>query len=801
LFVLLVLGSAVGVIGQNTIAFGGLWFTCFPHAAASYALAVEDFNALGLFQQYNYSLSWVSYPLPCVNQVVDFSPAMTAINKMIGKFGPQYELPFAYGLTVGNMMAQYQIRASGSDLPLFSPGTVDGDMSSKSLFPTNFVADASGTTQGKFLAYLVNYYCWQRVGILYNAQFNSIVDAFVIQCRALNIGVISSQSYILATFVGAQLDVKAQLLTLKTAGVKVLLMAVHQTDGAVFTQLKEVGLEKYFTIIGINEWLRFPPLQTSPITGPIVNGAIGIMPQFSTTVAGPTAAWTNFSAHWIARYNADKSFMFNVSVPVNSGSAQIYDGVYQVAYALYNYVRYKTNCTDPTYEPVMCNEFRTLSRGKFLYKLALNTTFQGYSGFFEADSTQTYRVTNWNIVNLRYPVPNTVIGTVSHSHTSAPVLSLAASTRWSDGTYVTPPDRILPLAVSSYPSYLLPLVAALIGVVASVPLALWVVVWVRRADPVVKSSSLVFNAFVLFGAFASAITAILYVVEVKDSVCVLRLWFTPMFFLIFYSPLFAKVYRLSFVYNSKHARKLRRVKEEYLVRTVLTALFVPLVLIIIGTASSRPNSEQVLSNGALETRCSSASDIVVYTLLAYIGLLMLWGSFMTIKIRNVPTYFNELSQIVLAMSFLLFYGILIIPIQFALTSSPTALALLRGPGILFGVIVALSILYIPKIIHLLEKHSDQEAEQPIVSLPLNVAVSLERLQTICGSLGVPCDTPSVAARNISLWLAGRHHDSQQMSSIAAGNAPSSVASGSSKLSMSTPAGPSQLSGMVNTSTV
>jgi hypothetical protein len=84
----------------------------------------------------------------------------------------------------------------------------------------------------------------------------------------------------------------------------------------------------------------------------------------------------------------------------------------------------------------------------------------------------------------------------------------------------------------------------------------------------------------------------------------------------------------------------------------------------------------------------------------YLMMFLVRTTFLAVKTRNIPSGFNESSQLLYAMLILVFCAIMLIPLDALVSDDPDSAKLVRGVGQAFVSAILLLTLYVPKIYYI-----------------------------------------------------------------------------------------------------
>jgi hypothetical protein len=167
----------------------------------------------------------------------------------------------------------------------------------------------------------------------------------------------------------------------------------------------------------------------------------------------------------------------------------------------------------------------------------------------------------------------------------------------------------------------------------------------------------------------------------------------------------AKSNRIQNIFNVKQL-KVKRVTDMDLLKVVLIYLFVQSI-ILIGFSSARLSlSELKLGSGSADgkyvNQCSQQNNFMIWIgiQLAFLFTVMVGAAFMAFKTRNVPSAFDESAHIANAIFLLIFFAVIIVPLDILVQDSPNASIIIQGIGQCFLGLMLLVILFGPKLYHI-----------------------------------------------------------------------------------------------------
>ena len=256
------------------------------------------------------------------------------------------------------------------------------------------------------------------------------------------------------------------------------------------------------------------------------------------------------------------------------------------------------------------------------------------------------------------------------------------------------------------PAALIGVAIALIAVSMVACVCLLSFLCTKRDSRLLIASSPLFVYLTICGAGLLLVAAVMFVLPVGDGVCMARQWLSPLAFALILSPLLVKTQRLNSIFNLKVLRASRAITNNDLLLS-MAGLASPLLIALIVTSAL--GGERSVATAAPAPKlgnyylveCSEPRGLM-FSAFAYLLALSLWGSWLSYRVRNVPSAFNEASQIMNTIVALLMYGVVIFPLQLLIGSDqPAAVFVLRCLGYVLAAWLSMGCLYVPKLLILI----------------------------------------------------------------------------------------------------
>jgi len=222
---------------------------------------------------------------------------------------------------------------------------------------------------------------------------------------------------------------------------------------------------------------------------------------------------------------------------------------------------------------------------------------------------------------------------------------------------------------------------------------LLIVIFLKRETRTIKAASFLFCVLSITGGIVVLLCVFFFDTGSNGNVpCYLALWLACIGFTMLFGSSFLKNYRIFLA--SKTLSKLN-ISDKILSMVLAALVGIDLILLIIFQAVA-PDCRSVDTD---PFKSPSGSTVIYVVLALYKLILLLSGCYIAFKSRaviNVAQY-SERHQLGYSIYNLAIVTAIIIPATYLLRNSPTSAYVLRAVGIFIGIVVCLSVLYLPKI--------------------------------------------------------------------------------------------------------
>jgi len=185
--------------------------------------------------------------------------------------------------------------------------------------------------------------------------------------------------------------------------------------------------------------------------------------------------------------------------------------------------------------------------------------------------------------------------------------------------------------------------------------------------------------------------------------CIIRMWFVTIALITMISSLFIKSFRVWRLYRAKS--KIIPIPDWQLLILVLIMVLPVIIIDVVWSIVSTPTASLISIGGNEHYICHAGGftgDPIGYVFFAidcaYIGLILIFGVFLSIVTRNIISTFNESRLIAVSTYNLFFLGVIGIPVYLVLkASNPLASWVIYEVCILYGFLSTLVMQFLPKM--------------------------------------------------------------------------------------------------------
>eukprot|EP00004_Rigifila_ramosa_P028878 TRINITY_DN9_c0_g1_i4.p1 TRINITY_DN9_c0_g1~~TRINITY_DN9_c0_g1_i4.p1 ORF type:complete len:3547 (-),score=946.75 TRINITY_DN9_c0_g1_i4:148-9951(-) len=214
--------------------------------------------------------------------------------------------------------------------------------------------------------------------------------------------------------------------------------------------------------------------------------------------------------------------------------------------------------------------------------------------------------------------------------------------------------------------------------------------------PVIKAASPLFCQLVLMGLMLDLVGILTQYDRPTDTLCLARAWVPSVAFTIFLSNLFVKTWRIWRIFDNKRMKRVV-ITNGNLLTMFGFFLLVDVAILGVWTGTNAPAPAIVYGNPSAWTCQSSQSDIFELALRGYKYVLLLFGTFLAINIRNIQvSQFNESRHIAFSIYNILIILTLILIVVSSL-SDQKSIFIVSSMGELLIIWGILATLFLPKL--------------------------------------------------------------------------------------------------------
>ncbi|KYR02853.1 G-protein-coupled receptor family 3 protein 3 [Tieghemostelium lacteum] len=267
----------------------------------------------------------------------------------------------------------------------------------------------------------------------------------------------------------------------------------------------------------------------------------------------------------------------------------------------------------------------------------------------------------------------------------------------------------VPLQLRDVPRSFTVAISVVCGILLFFSILLEAVVYFNRNRAVIRSASPIFCFLIILGGIIVYVGIILWSVPPTTATCNGRYWLVTLGFTILIGSLVVKNFRIWLIFDNPELKTIT-ITNLQLFPWITSLIFINTLLMAIITTVGGLQQISVqgidkLSKNEYLQKCimNDKGDIALYILLAYFGLLLIIGVFVSWKIRIVDiAEFNEskpIANTLYAISFSLF---VIVSLVVSPQSEQDKNMILCIAGV-FMTTAALGIIFVPKVFTLITK--------------------------------------------------------------------------------------------------
>eukprot|EP00743_Colponemidia_sp_Colp-15_P007849 GILK01008502.1.p1 GENE.GILK01008502.1~~GILK01008502.1.p1 ORF type:complete len:856 (+),score=154.80 GILK01008502.1:16-2583(+) len=577
--------------------------------------------------------------------------------------------------------------ATNWELTSISWGCSSPSLSDKVAYPYFLRTLGSDAKQAAVFADLCTNYGWSQVGTI-----NSLEDihaqtmaVFLSQAVKNNLTILDSE-----TFAGTATTVAQQIATLKSKGVRIIVVAAYANQNRMIVKeamaqgLVGKGYQWMFTDSGfftVDFWDSGNAVEDAEIKNAIL-GAIG-----PTSDSGSGAKYDQFVTDYLA--------FSSQPAPVNTYAGYAYDAVMAYYYVV-------KSMMDDGLDPKLKSNRKTLRDRLF------NVTFEGVTGNIQFDSNGD-RIPIYNIMNLQ-STGYAVIGKWNNSSPTEKV-SITSSTVLFGGGMTTPPKdkNSIVYVNNAVPSgqYGAACAFATLGILLGAFCLFFN--YRYRKHPAIKFSSPRVNNVIIVGCMLGYSYVYTLGVDSMEGICNARLWTISLSYTLTFGALFSKTWRVHKLFNNRRMKNIQ-IKDSTLFAYIAGFLAVDIILLAAWTGSD--SLKEVAEYGSsyidpsdLFTQynpyylyCDSSNKSIWYGLvLGWKGILLAFGAFLAFETRQVKIpAMNDSHAIGMCLYNVLIVCVIVVPVSLLVQSQPVASFSLVAAGTIFSISIILLLLFVPK---------------------------------------------------------------------------------------------------------
>jgi len=277
-------------------------------------------------------------------------------------------------------------------------------------------------------------------------------------------------------------------------------------------------------------------------------------------------------------------------------------------------------------------------------------------------------------------------------------------------TYYVPTEEVM------LPKGLVGVIAAFTAVCVLFVIICMIAAMVFKDSEVIRSASPTFLVMMCVGAFMLYASVLLRLPTATPETCSAAFWLLSLGFTVLFGHLVAKNYRIWRIFDDPLVTQVV-IKNWQLLTTVGVILAMNIALLAAYQSHGGPDSQQDFGQNddpyQYLSVCiqNSDGDALMYTLLAFHGILAVFGVFLAFRTRVIPPQFakfKESTPIMYAIYDVAFCSCVCVPIMFLLPDAVTRVAVLCLT-ILFATTAAIGVIFMPKLWSLVKEGPNHQS--------------------------------------------------------------------------------------------
>jgi gamma-aminobutyric acid type B receptor len=554
--------------------------------------------------------------------------------------------------------------------------------SSKNNYPFFIRTIPSEALTGASIANIVSYYGWKRVAVVYSddASGQSLLESFTAQAKAKSIDIVSRNA-IFPDAAPNWADTLRAIRATKASIIVYLAMPESLSDLLEEASKKEMIGPKYAWIVNnVTEMLSNPA--ASPRNLELFDGLLTLSPMSTTE----PPIYHSFLSYWKNNIKRTNSLVKSVNT-LPPYSTFYMDCTQLLLSGFQNYLDIDPKNT--LRQIVVRNVSWTMPNNFLPSKDMENLTVSGPLIMDESgDRTAFYEILNFHNGKLQK------IGTAINDS-----IRLTEQATFAGNSRDIPSDTfrkpaVMDVVTMAHGGMIFLSIVACMGVAT----CLGILFILYKFHTSFRSSSPLFSGTLAIGIALDFLASFVSILSEPDVQCLLDNWMIFLSFGLVYGSLLVKNYRIHKIFNSRGGVKGLSDKELGLqLVAIMTAEILPLIVL---SAASPPSSYLFeIDEGVFQYKCLYPSqttfDGVYGFLLAFNACVLLFGTYIAIRTRNVPSNYSESIYIGLCTYNILIVACFCLPILTYLNISAVNKVIFRAVALIYCGIFTLGVIFIP----------------------------------------------------------------------------------------------------------
>lgn len=547
--------------------------------------------------------------------------------------------------------------------------------------PMSFEAVPSDEDQGYAFLNLFKQMNWKNINVL--ALSNQEIDGLVGVIKYHNSDVMSGMKVTVSTIRSAsEAEIGLQALMGQSNSYIYLLAVTNVEIVTVLTACQKLGLTKApYQLVGVFQVMRAPQIFTIDAFRSFLPGIIGVIPGVTNMTR-----FQEVKKLWQDAYLINPSTTLKIPPSNSITTGYFYDAAQIASYAINQYY----------------SEGKPVGK-RFAEILAAQKNDNGVLGKFEWSAWRVkksiYSVVNMMNENGTLATVATISGDINKGwnfQQSGKFLFSTGSETPIDSPPV--PEYDASQSITGSLSYIFAILGSLFACSLLVLLAIF------RNHSTILASSVPFCFNIVFGYALSVIAVAVMQFEYppSDGGCKSAIIIGHISFTIIFGSLFLKTYRIYKIFNQSRVLQVVKINNTHLSMILLGFIAVLCTILGLCLRFEKLTPDAVIVDDLSYIECATENSMWIWAIIAAELVFIIYGTYLAVKVANVPMEFNESRYIAICIYQLVAFGGLCLAVLELTNMTPFIKRYATACVVFFLSSCIVATIFIPKIFHIIK---------------------------------------------------------------------------------------------------